>query len=258
MFKTNKTNRIMKSLFPNSERKYFNLYIILGAFFIGNAIIAEFIGVKIFNVEKAFGLINRAQDGGIINMSIGVLIWPFVFLTSDLLNEYFGKNGVRRISFITAGLIAYASIIVFIGTTLPPAKFWLDINNQDAAGNFFNINFAYNKIFRQGIGIIIGSITAFLVSQLIDVYVFIYFKKITGHKYLWLRATGSTVVSQLIDSFIILFIAFYLLGNWSISQVLSVGSVQYIYKVGLAVILTPLIYLAHYFIDLYLGKEKLN
>jgi queuosine precursor transporter len=247
----------MRSLLQNSGSKYFNLFVFLGAFFIGNAIIAEFIGVKIFNVEKTFGLIN-SQESGFINMSIGVLIWPFVFLTSDLLNEYFGKNGVRLISFITAGLIAYASIIVFIGTTLPPAKFWLEINHTDAAGNLFDINFAYNRIFRQGIGIIIGSITAFLVSQLVDVYVFIYFKRITGHKYLWLRATGSTVISQLIDSFVILFIAFYLLGNWTIPQVLSVGAVQYIYKVGLAIILTPLIYLAHYFIDLYLGKEKVG
>ena len=234
--------------------KLFNLYILLGAFFICNAIVAEFIGVKIFNVESMLGLAIDEDMPGKINMSIGVIIWPFVFITSDILNEYYGKKGVRRISFITAGLIAYASVIIITGTKLPPAKFWLDANSMDNAGNAFNINYAYKTIFRQGVGIVIGSITAFLVSQLIDVYVFHYFRKITGHKLLWVRATGSTVISQIIDSYLILFIAFYLLGNWELKNVFSVGTVQYFYKVGLAIILTPLIYLAHNIIDKYLGK----
>lgn len=235
--------------------KLFNLYIYLGAFFICNAIVAEFIGVKIFNIEKLFGLLKDTAMPGKINMSIGVIIWPFVFITSDILNEYFGKKGVRRISFITAGLIVYSSAIIIIGTKLPPAQFWLDANSIDKAGNNFNINFAYHTIFRQSVGIVIGSITAFLVSQLIDVYVFHYFRKITGHRLLWVRATGSTVVSQVIDSFLILFIAFYLLGNWTMGQVFSVGVVQYFYKVGLAIALTPLIYIAHSYIDKYLGKN---
>jgi queuosine precursor transporter len=237
-------------------KKLSNLYIFLGAFFIGNALLAELIGVKIFNVEHTLGIIHGSKSEGIINMSIGVIIWPFVFITSDLLNEYFGKEGVKTISFITAGLIAYASIVIVIGTLLPPAKFWLDINSINKTGYYFDIDYAYRTIFRQGIGIIIGSITAFLVSQMVDVYVFHYFRKFTGHHYLWIRATGSTIISQLIDSFIILFIAFYLLGKWSFAQVISVGTVQYIYKVGLAIILTPLVYLAHHFIDKYLGKES--
>jgi uncharacterized integral membrane protein (TIGR00697 family) len=244
----------MNSISKPISKKLFNLYAILGAFFIGNAILAEFIGVKIFNVEKALGLISDLQSDGKINMSIGVIIWPFVFITSDLLNEYFGKDGVKRISFITAGLIAYASVVILIGTILPPAKFWIDVNSTGNEGGFFNINYAYGVIFKQGIGIIVGSLSAFLISQLVDVHVFHYFRKFTGHKYLWVRATGSTVISQLIDSFIILFIAFYLLGNWTFAQVISVGSVQYIYKVGLAILLTPLIYLVHFYIDKYLGK----
>jgi queuosine precursor transporter len=245
----------MQSESGSISQKLFYLYVLLSAFFLGNAVLAEFIGVKIFNVEHALGILKDSGIPGKINMSIGVVIWPFVFLTSDLLNEYFGKKGVRRISFITAGFIFYAALIIFLGTKLPPARFWLDANSTDMNGNAFDINLAYNTIFRQGIGIIIGSITAFLVSQLVDVYVFQYFRRITNHRYLWLRATGSTIVSQLIDSFLILFIAFNLLGNWTFSQVLSVGIVQYLYKVGLAVALTPLIYIAHYLIDIYLGRD---
>jgi queuosine precursor transporter len=249
-----------KSIFQQEERNPLSqrlliLYIFLGAFFLGNAVIAEFIGVKIFSVGHVLGYLKDPLAEGKVNMSIGVLIWPFVFLTSDLLNEYFGREGVRRISFITAGFIVYASLVVYLGTKLPPARFWLEANSTDGAGHVFNINLAYSKIFRQGIGIIIGSVTAFLISQMVDVYVFHYLRHLTSHRYLWLRATGSTIVSQLIDSFVILFIAFDLLGNWTLSQVLAVGVVQYLYKISLAILLTPLIYLAHYGIDRYLGRE---
>ena len=241
-----------------SSEKRNNLYLILACFFLGNAILAELTGAKIFNVGRVFEEIFGAHSipGFLLsmNMSIGVVIWPLVFITSDIMNEYFGRNGVRRISFITAAIIAYSSLFLLTANKLPPADFWIRNNPVDPAGNPFDINYAYSSIFRQGVNIIAGSLTAFLVSQLIDVYAFQYFKKITGHKYLWLRATGSTVISQVIDSFLILFVAFYWLGNWSLDQVIRVGVVQYFYKVSLAVILTPLIYLMHFMIDRYIGK----
>jgi queuosine precursor transporter len=242
---------------PESQKRNL-LYLLLACFFLGNAILAELTGAKIFSVGK---LLEEIFKGSTIpafiysmNMSIGVVIWPLVFITSDIMNEYFGRNGVRRISFITAAIIAYSSLFLVTANKLPPADFWLKNNPLDPAGNSFDINFAYNSIFRQGINIIAGSLIAFLVSQLIDAYAFQYFKKITGHKYLWLRATGSTVISQVIDSFLILYVAFYWLGNWSLDQVIRVGVVQYFYKVGLAIVLTPLIYLMHFFIDKYIGK----
>jgi len=237
-----------------------NLFFVLSAFFITNAIIAEFGGVKIFSLEKLLGtapaqfsLFGTLTD---LNLSVGVLIWPLVFILSDLMNEYFGRSGVRKISFITAAMIGYGFVIVLAWTSLPPAAFWLENNRFDASGQPFDVNYAYSLIFRQGLGIIIGSLCAFLVSQLIDAYIFHYFRKLTGHRFLWFRATGSTVISQLIDSFVILVIAFYLLGNWSLEQVLKVGMVQYIYKVSLAILLTPLIYLAHFVIDRYLGLKE--
>ncbi len=236
------------------------LYILLASFFITNALIAEFGGVKMFSVEKLLGIAPlQLNIFGMItdlNLSVGVLIWPVVFVFSDIINEYFGKTGVQRISFITAGMIGYSFLIVLMWTKMPAADFWLKLNGLDSLGRPFDINFAYSTIFRMGLGIVIGSLTAFLVSQLVDAYVFHYFKKLTGHKYLWLRSTGSTIVSQLIDSFVILFIAFYFLGNWSLGQVFRVGLVQYSYKVLLAIALTPAIYLVHSVIDAYLGKES--
>ena len=102
----------------------------------------------------------------------------------------------------------------------------------------------------------IGSIAAFLIGQLLDVTVFLWLKKRTGPKHIWLRATGSTLFSQLIDSFVVIFIAFYFFGNWSMGQVLQVGSINYIYKAFLALLMTPILYIAHYLIDRYLGKEN--
>jgi uncharacterized integral membrane protein (TIGR00697 family) len=232
------------------------LFFILSGIFIANAIIAELVGAKIFSVEKILGIhpLQLHLPTGVLdlNLSVGVIMWPLVFIFSDIINEYFGKEGVRKISFFTAILIAYSFIVLLLGTHLPPADFWLKNNGITPTGQSFDINYAYAAIFRQGMGIIIGSITAFLLSQMIDAYTFEYMKKITGHKKLWLRATGSTVVSQLFDSFVILFVAFYVFGNWNMEQVVSVGVVQYFYKIILAILLTPLLYGIHYIIDKYL------
>jgi uncharacterized integral membrane protein (TIGR00697 family) len=250
----------MSNALTADQNKKNTLFLVLSCVFLTNAIIAEFGGVKIFSLEKLLNIqpLNLSFLGSVIsfNMSVGVLIWPFVFILSDIMNEYFGKQGVRKISFITAAMIGYGFVIILGWTKMPPADFWLQLNGQDAQLRPFDINFAYSTIFRQGLGIIVGSLTAFLLSQLIDAHVFHFFRKLTGHRFLWLRATGSTVISQLIDSFVILIIAFYLLGNWSLDQVLKVGLVQYIYKVMLAIGLTPVIYLVHFVIDRYLGKEE--
>jgi uncharacterized integral membrane protein (TIGR00697 family) len=117
------------------------------------------------------------------------------------------------------------------------------------------LQLAYENIFGQGLWIIIGSLVAFLVGQIIDVSVFHYVKKKTGDKYLWLRSTGSTLVSQFIDSFVVLLIAFYIGAGWDLKLVIGIGIVNYIYKLTVAVLLTPLLYGVHAVIDAYLGKE---
>ena len=245
---------------PALTSKRTNLYIFLSAVFLTNAIIAEIIGVKIFSAETLLGVppaqIHVLGDFVLdFNLTAGVVIWPFVFITSDIINEYFGYKGVRQISYLTAGFIAFSFLIIFAVTLLPPAQFWLEVNSKDPVGNPVNINNAFAMIFRQGLGIITGSITAFMVAQLLDATVFQALRKITGSRKIWLRATGSTLVSQLVDSFVVLTIAFYLFGNWSFKQVIAVSIVNYMYKFVVAVVLTPVLYLAHYFIDKYLGKE---
>ncbi|MBB6459276.1 queuosine precursor transporter [Flammeovirga kamogawensis] len=243
-----------------NEQKRQTLYVALCAIFLTNAIVAELIGPKIFSLETFLSL-QPAQisifEGFTLdfNLTAGVVIWPVVFITTDIINEYFGKSGVKKISFITAGLITYVFMVVLFVTDLPPAQFWLDINAVDSNGNPFNIEEAFDKIFTQGLGIIIGSLIAFLIGQFLDAHTFQWLRRLTGSKNIWLRATGSTLISQLVDSFVVLGVAFYVFGNWSFDQVIAVAIINYIYKFFIALVMTPLLYLAHFGIDKYLGKE---
>ncbi|MDE0471646.1 MAG: queuosine precursor transporter [Ekhidna sp.] len=245
------------------KSKQQQLFILLAAIFITNAILAELIGVKIFSLEGTLGFtpVNLNILGYTLdfNLTAGVVIWPVVFITTDIINEYFGRNGVQKVTLIAVGCISYAFLMIYMVTKLDPAQFWLEVNDQDSLGNPFNINFAFNKTYTQGLGVVIGSITAFLIGQLLDVAVFQKLRKLTGGKMIWLRATGSTLISQLIDSFIVLIMAFYILapaaGRWEFSQVVSVATINYIYKFMVAILLTPLIYLGHYLIDYYLGEH---
>jgi hypothetical protein len=246
----------------NSEilyhRKKQNLYFFLGAVVITNALVAEMIGTKIFSLEKTIGLapvqLKLFADFLLdFNLTAGVILWPVVFVCSDIINEYFGIKGVRKISFVTAGLILYAFITIGISIYLSPADTWLKYNSVDDSNQQFNINFAFKKIFSQSERIIIGSLVAFLVAQILDAYVFHKLRKITGSKNIWLRATTSTLVSQLIDSFVVLIIAFY--PPWSIAEIISVGIMNYIYKFIIAIIMIPLLYMIHNMIQKYLGKD---
>ena len=112
-------------------------------------------------------------------------------------------------------------------------------------------------MFGQGLWTIGGSAIAFLIGQLIDVAVFHRIRRLTGERWIWLRATGSTLVSQLVDSFVVLYIAF-VLGpqHWPTPLFLAVASVNYAYKVIAAFALIPLIYLARRLIVGYLGTER--
>ena len=199
------------------------------------------------------------------NLTAGVLLWPVVFIMTDIINEYYGPKGVKFLSWMTAGLISFAFIITFVAIQLEPAGFWpqshinpalpLD-QQQDILTKVGDYNYAFKLVFGQGLWIIIGSLVAFLIGQLVDVISFHRIKQVTGEKYIWLRSTGSTLISQLIDSFVVLFVAFYLGANWSLSQVFAIGLMNYIYKFIMAVGLTPVIYWMHGLIERYLGKTE--
>ena len=233
------------------------MFVIFTAFFVANALIAECIGGKIFSLEKLLGLVPSnftlfGQKGLSFNLTCGVLLWPLEFVMTDIVNEYYGPKAVRRISYTAVALILYGFIMFYFAMGVPPADFWYGTGVQDGIPD---MNKAFNGVFGQGMWIIAGSITAFLVSQIVDVTVFHKIKKYTGEKKIWLRATGSTLISQLVDSFIVLFIAFKIGKGWTWQLVLAICLVNYAYKFTMAILLTPLIYFVEKRIEKYLGHE---
>ena len=234
------------------------LFLGITAFFVANALIAESIGGKIFSLEKVFGIAPAnmtlfGESGLSFNLTCGVLLWPLEFVITDIVNEYYGPKAVKRISITAVALISYAFLMFYLAMSVAPAAFW---ENSRVADGIPSMQNSFEAIFGQGMWIILGSLVAFMVSQLIDVLVFHKIKKLTGEKMIWLRSTGSTLVSQLVDSFIVLFIAFKIGNGWSWSTVLAVCVVNYIYKFAMAIILTPAIQLAHNAIEKYLGHDK--
>lgn len=234
------------------------LFVVLAGFFISNALIAEFIGVKIFALEDTLGMDplnwNPSGQAGPLNFTAGVLLWPIVFIMTDVINEYFGQKGVRILSYLAVGFISYAFIMAYGAIKLAPAGWWV---SSMAENGVADMQSAFSNVFGQGMWIIVGSLVAFLVGQILDAYVFYRVRKWTGDKRIWLRATLSTAVSQIVDSGVVIYIAF-VLGpqKWSMQQWFDVSTVNYIYKLSAAILLIPMLYVAHYLIDKYLGKEK--
>lgn len=207
------------------------VFLVLAGFFITNAIVAELIGGKL------------VQFFGLFTQSIGIILWPVIFILTDLINEYYGKDGVRKLTYITVGLISFTFILLSVALNIPATSF------SPVSDSVFK------TVFGQSQWIIVGSIVAFLFSQLIDVYVFWAFKKVTGDKHIWLRATGSTMVSQLVDTFVVQFIAFVLPGKWPFNEFIVNASWGYAFKLLVALALIPMIYVGHYVIGKYLHKK---
>jgi queuosine precursor transporter len=243
----------MSTLFDRPQR----LFLMLAGFFVANAILAEFIGVKIFALEDTLGIApfewNLFGQSGSLNFTAGTLLWPVVFVLTDVINEYYGKRGVRLISWLAVGLIVYGFVFAYAAIALAPAAWWVTVAQEQGVPDY---QAAFAAVFGQGLWTIAGSVTAFLVGQLIDVSVFHRIRRATGERHVWLRATGSTAVSQFFDSFIVLYIAF-VLGpqQWSIALFLAVGTLNYLYKMVAAVALIPVIYAMRAGIARYLGLD---
>jgi len=231
------------------------LFLGFTAFFCCNALIAEAIGTKLFSLERVLGVRPAnftlfGQGGLSFVLTCGILLWPLEFVLTDIVNEFYGPKAVRRISITAVILLSYAFLMYYIAIGIPPARVWIASSTKQGVPN---IQDSFSAIFGQNMRIIVGSLVAFLVSQLVDVSVFHRIKKVTGEKYLWLRATGSTLVSQLVDSYIVLFIALGPYYSWQ--WILAVGMMNYIFKAVVAILLTPLIYLMETRIEHYVGHN---
>ena len=225
------------------------LFLVLGFVFLTHALLAEFIGVKIFSLNDWLGWKPNGPLGN-MNLTAGVLLWPVVFVMTDLINEYYGHKVVVWFSSLAAVCISYSFVMIYGSLSLPPAEFW---RVSGLSRGVTDYQVAYSAVFGQGLWIILGSVTAFLVGQVVDVWVFQRIKKATGEGKLWLRATGSTMVSQGIDSFLVLYIAFYWGADWPLDRVWSVALLNYAFKWFAALVMTPFLYLVHHRIEAFLG-----
>lgn len=234
----------MSNSFASSTKREW-LFVFLACFFVTNAVTAELISNKLIDIPLEFDLFGK--HFGPFTTIIGVLPWPFVFLATDLINEFYGIRAVRKLSWITSVMIAYCFLIVIITMSVPANTEISTATATDAE---------YNKVFGQSRWVIVGSITAFLFSQILDATIFHWIKQKTGNKYIWLRSTGSTVISQLFDSFIVLYIGFVLPGTLSLSNLWEIGPTNYVLKLIIAVSLTPFIYLGHWAVRRYLSEHK--
>lgn len=206
------------------------VFLVLAGIFITHALLGELIGGKLFT---AWGWV----------MSIGVIPWPVVFVTTDLVNEYYGPKAVRRLTVMAVGLIVYAFALLLVCMQVT------------AAGISPVSDAAFDMVFGQSMWIIVGSLVAFAFSQMLDAMVFVVLKKRTGERLLWLRAVGSTIFSQLVDTFVINGIAFGLSGKLTSGQVVELSVTNYGYKFLIAIATVPVIYAGHGLMDRYLRGE---
>ena len=232
------TNQVQAS----SKREW--LFVFLAGFFITNAVTAELISNKLIDVPLTFSFFG-SEFGPFVTV-VGVLPWPLVFICTDLINEFYGKKAIRRLSWITAALISYCFIMVTVALAIPA--------NTAISPNTAN-DFEFTKVFGQSQWVIVGSVFAFMFSQLLDATLFAWIKQKTGNRHIWLRSTGSTVISQLIDSYIVIYIGFILPGTLPISAFWEIAPTNYVLKLIIAILLTPLIYLGHYAVRRYLGEH---
>lgn len=221
------------------------LFIFLVGLFVTNAITAELISNKLIQIPISFNFFG--SQFGPFTTIIGILPWPVVFIITDLLNEFYGFKAVKRVSWITSILIAYCFIIVGLSLSIPAVEI---------KGSKLATNESYNLVFGQAQMVIVGSIAAFLISQLLDAYLFNWIKKKTGNKFIWLRSTGSTLFSQLVDTYVVLYIGFVLPGSLTMRDFLAIAPTNYSLKILIAISLTPLIYLGHFLVKKYLKVNQ--
>jgi queuosine precursor transporter len=213
-------------------------FVWLGAVFVTCLVIADIIGSKLIHFTLPFSVLGL--DPSVI-LSAGIVPFPVTFVLTDSINEFYGPQGARRITIIGLAM----AILAFCLLTL--ARWMPTFAQSPIPNDVFNLVFGLSGIM------FVASLTAYLLGQLLDIAIFHAIRKLTGHKWLWLRSTGSTVVSQLVDTLVVTLIAFG--GKLPWDTLTHLASNNYFWKFCIAVAMTPVCYLLHGIIHRYLGKD---
>lgn len=218
------------------------LFVVCTAIFVTALVVAEATASKLFTViELPFSISIFGEQFNSVVMTAGVIAFPITFIITDLLNEYYGKPGIRFVTYIGMAMIIFEFGLLQAAMNVPTSP----ISPVPSE--------AFNTVFGASGRIIIGSLIAYVIGQLADISLFHWLRGLTKGKHLWLRATGSTFGSQFLDTFIVLFVAFY--GPMTIQTIIAVALFNYAYKFIVAIVITPVIYGAHHLIDRYLGDD---
>jgi queuosine precursor transporter len=205
------------------------VYVLLTAMFVAALIAGDFIGGKFFGFAG-------------LTFSAGIIPFPLTFVLTDIVNEFYGKEGARRLTY--AGLAAALFVwgLINVALALP--------THHDSPIS--------DPVFRSAFGtsarLYLASLTAYMIGQLLDISIFQGLRRLTGERLLWLRATGSTVLSQAIDSLSVSLV--FLLGTRPLSFIVANAASNYLGKLAMALLLTPLIYLGHAVLRRYLGHRE--
>ncbi len=219
------------------------LYLWLTALFVSSLLIADIVGIKLFRIPLGFE-VTLPWIGKIsaIEHTCGMITFPVTFLLTDLINEYYGKRGARQVTYIGFAMAAFVFVIINAALAMPRLDAPFNVNEDH-----FQSIFASSRIMY------VASLSAYLVGQLSDIAIFGFLKRLTGGRAIWLRATGSTLISQMLDSFVVSYLAFSL-GRTvfpsdtppaTFPEVLKIAATGYLLKFVLAVAITPIIYASH-------------
>jgi uncharacterized integral membrane protein (TIGR00697 family) len=227
---------------------------VLCALFVGFFVAAEVLGGKLFRFTL-FG-IGPADlglgDAAEFAATAGILAFPLTFVMTDIVNEYFGKPVVKLFTWIAIGVNVLLQPIIRIAILAPAISFTPGVTDAEMQRGF-------ELAFGQTTSIVAASLCAFAIAQYLDIALFTWLRHKTGGRLLWLRAQGSTIVSQLVDTFVVIFLAFVVIPGltggapWSTSDALSVSLTNYVYKFVVALGITPLLYFVHSAVEHWLG-----
>lgn len=216
------------------------LFLSLTAVFVTSLVVGDLIGGKLMGVPL-FGQVHY--------LSVGFIPFPITFLLTDLLNEFYGKRAARTVTWVGFGMAVFTLVVVTVAVAMP----WHPDTLQPGWTGLTPSTF--DAVFASGRRILIASMTAYVVAQLIDIAVFHRLKSLTKGKLLWVRATGSTVISQLIDTIVIQSLVWS--GNLDVPRLTNLIITSWVGKVFIAVLLTPLIYAGHALVQRVLGLTPL-
>lgn len=210
------------------------LYLYLAGVFITALLIGDTIGSKLF-------VLNLPVIGD-ATFSVGAMWFPITFVLTDVINEFYGVKGARTITFAAFWMALFAFCVIWIARQIPAASF--SPIPQDVFDQVFG---GANRIF-------LASMVAYLIGQMLDISLFHFIKRVTKGRFIWLRSTGSTFVSQLIDSVVVVAVAFW--GLFPLDALLKMIAVGYLMKVVVAIALTPVIYALHALLHRRFGLEE--